>query len=116
MGRVLPLAPAFPTLDELAENPARASDLPADVAERLHTRCLLALNALWHRQLGARQPEPARATDVLLTIDDAAQRLSTSRDWLYRHASRLPFAIRNGRQLRFSSEGIARYIRERSGG
>jgi hypothetical protein len=105
-----------PTLDELASDPSKAHELPADLAAALHTRCLLVLNALWMRQLAQRaEPAPSQPADVLLDIHEAKERLKTSRDWLYRHASRLPFTVRNGRQLRFSAAGIARYIRERQG-
>jgi excisionase family DNA binding protein len=51
--------------------------------------------------------------DRLLTVAEAAERLACSKDWLYRH--RLPFAVRNGRQLRFSADGLDRYIRQRAG-
>ena len=45
---------------------------------------------------------------------EAAQRLGTSEDWLYRHAAELPFTKRlSERQLRFSSAGIEQYIRRR---
>jgi predicted DNA-binding transcriptional regulator AlpA len=36
-----------------------------------------------------------------------------SKDWLYHHARQLPFTVRTGRLLRFSSHGIDRYIRTR---
>lgn len=108
-----------PSLDELAANPERAQSLPVEAAQVLQTKCLFVLNALWGRCLAAHAEQPAAAalepTDRLLDVTEAAKRLATTRDWLYRHARRLPFTIRNGRQLRFSSEGIARYIRERKG-
>ena len=115
MGRVLSIAPvAVPTLDELATNPERATKLPAPVAEALQTKCLLLLNALWGRCLAARATtEVASEPDRLLDVDAAAQRLGASKDWLYHHARRLPFTVRQGRLLRFSSHGIARYIRTR---
>jgi predicted DNA-binding transcriptional regulator AlpA len=51
--------------------------------------------------------------DHLLTIDEAAEVLRTSKDWLYRNWKRLPFTVRHSpRQLRFSSKGIERYIEE----
>jgi excisionase family DNA binding protein len=50
--------------------------------------------------------------DRLLTVDEAAERLSVSKDWLYR--AEVPFAVRLGPgQLRFSAEGLARYIKNR---
>jgi predicted DNA-binding transcriptional regulator AlpA len=54
--------------------------------------------------------------DSLLTVTEAAQRLNTSPDWLYRHASKLPFTVRlTPKQLRFSSQGIERYLQRRKG-
>jgi predicted DNA-binding transcriptional regulator AlpA len=106
-----------PTLDELAADPDRASALPVRAAEALQGKCLMALNALWGRCLAARadRADPEMAADTLLDVTEAAKRLATTRDWLYRHARQLPFVVRNGRQLRFSAAGIARYIREREG-
>lgn len=54
--------------------------------------------------------------DQLLDVDEAAKRLATSADWLYRHATKLPFTVRLGpRQLRFSAAGIGRWIQRRGG-
>jgi predicted DNA-binding transcriptional regulator AlpA len=54
--------------------------------------------------------------DSLLTVTETAQRLNTSPDWLYRHASKLPFTVRLApKQLRFSSQGIERYLQRRKG-
>ena len=49
--------------------------------------------------------------DRLLTVDEVAARLGLSKDWLYRHATKLPFTRRVGRQLRFGSQGLESYIR-----
>jgi hypothetical protein len=108
-----------PTLDELAADPARATALPPGTLQGLLCRCATVQTVL----LGALMTASARTADVaaeppedtLLDVTKAAKRLATSPDWLYRHARRLPFTVRNGRQLRFSSEGIARYIREHMG-
>jgi predicted DNA-binding transcriptional regulator AlpA len=52
--------------------------------------------------------------DRLLNVDEAAQKLGLSIDFLYRHADRLPFTVRPSlRQLRFSKVGIEQYIRQR---
>ena len=54
--------------------------------------------------------------DRLLTVKEASQMLSVSKDWLYRNASKVPFAVRVGkRHLRFSARRIERYIRQRQG-
>jgi predicted DNA-binding transcriptional regulator AlpA len=55
-------------------------------------------------------------SDELLDVAETAQRMGTSKDWLYRHADQLPFTVRLGsRQLRFSAHGLAQYIRKRQG-
>lgn len=53
----------------------------------------------------------APQSDELLDVDEAARRLCTSKDYLYRNHPRLPFTRRMGRNLRFSSLGIEKYIR-----
>jgi len=52
--------------------------------------------------------------DHLLDIAQAAEKLKTSKDWLYRN-KHLPFVVRMGRQVRFSERGIDLYIRQRAG-
>ena len=55
--------------------------------------------------------------DRLLKIDEAAERLQTSKDWLYRKWKHLPFAVQlSPKQLRFSSKGIDEYIQQRKNG
>jgi len=52
--------------------------------------------------------------DQLLKVKEAAARLRTSADWLYRHWKELPFAVQlSNRQLRFSTKGIEQYIEEK---
>ena len=54
---------------------------------------------------------PQADTDNLLTVEEAAAKLKCSEDWLYRRAKRLSFAVRVGRNLRFSERGIEAAIR-----
>jgi excisionase family DNA binding protein len=53
--------------------------------------------------------------DENLSVEEAARRLGVSKDWLYRHAGRLPFAVRIGRRLLFSADGLYRWNRQRMG-
>jgi predicted DNA-binding transcriptional regulator AlpA len=56
------------------------------------------------------------AEDRLITVTEAAERLGTSQDWLYRNAYKLPFMVRIApRQVRFSVKGIERYLHARQG-
>ena len=51
--------------------------------------------------------------DKLLTVSEAAERLNTSEDWLYRAWKTLPFAVKLSRkQLRFSEQGLQKFIEE----
>jgi predicted DNA-binding transcriptional regulator AlpA len=57
--------------------------------------------------------EPTVDGDVNLPIAEAARRLSISRDWLYRHADKLPFTVRLGRRVTFSAAGLEEWRRKR---
>jgi len=60
--------------------------------------------------------QPGSSEDRLLTVEEAASRLGTSEDWLYRHAAKVPFTVRLApRHLRFSSQGITTYLERRQG-
>ena len=63
-------------------------------------------------------PSPQRSLaseDRLLTVEEASQKLSLTKDYLYRQADHFPFTVRvSPRQLRFSLHGMERYIRQRT--
>jgi hypothetical protein len=59
--------------------------------------------------------DESNSGDRLLTVKDAAEILAVKADYLYRHASDLPFTVRvSERALRFSFKKIQRFIRLRS--
>jgi excisionase family DNA binding protein len=53
--------------------------------------------------------------DRLLTVEEAAERLAVSTDTLYRKAREMPFTVRIGGNVRFSAQGISRFIATRQG-
>lgn len=60
-------------------------------------------------------PRSSGEADELLDVTEAAKKMGTTVDYLYRHARRLPFAVwLSPRQLRFSRAGIERYIAEQA--
>jgi excisionase family DNA binding protein len=63
------------------------------------------------RLVSATTEKSQEETDTLLTIEEAAERLKCSEDWLYKRARKLPFTFRVGRNLRFSERGIDEAIR-----
>jgi len=55
-----------------------------------------------------------QAADRLLDAKQAAEMLSMSEDWLYRHAKKLPFTRKVGRKmLRFSYQGLIKWMATR---
>lgn len=102
-----------PSLDELVHDPQRVKDLPASAASELAIRLTCLLPLLFSKAMTV--PSPHVEPDRLLTVDEAASLLSKSQDWVYRHAKALPFVVRDGRSIRFSSHGIQKYIRQRQG-
>jgi excisionase family DNA binding protein len=105
-------------LADLARDVDHVEELSADEISGL--LCQLGalqsvLAARWVRDLQTRRETGSRDDDRLLTVAEAAERLACSTDWVYRHHHRLPFAVRTGRQLRFSARGLDRYIRQRTG-
>lgn len=84
--------------------------LPEALAEleRVRTRLMLRLTTVGTRSAAVEE-------DKLLTVEVAAKRLALAPDTLYRKAKDLPFTVRIGHQLRFSSAGIDKFIRSRQG-
>ena len=76
-------------------------------AERLKAR-------LWVRLYGEGIPRQ-QEEDRLLEVEEAAKRLAISTDTLYRKAHELPFTVRIGGNVRFSAQGISRFIATRQG-
>lgn len=113
------LAPV-PDLAAIAAHPDVARRLPADQVEALLATCSVCQGALVNRLLTLRtstngQGQTTPDGDRLLTAEDAARKLGKSKDALYRHAGDYPFTVRDGRSLRFSEQGIEKFIRQRMG-
>src|SRR5262245_46312209 len=106
-------------LAPLLADPARAAEVPVDAipallaqlaAEQARLSALeTALAARLAAAAGTNGPDP----DRLLTIEEAAAKLGTTRDWLRRHPH-LPFVVRvSPGQIRYSAKGIERFIATR---
>jgi excisionase family DNA binding protein len=103
---------ALPTLADLAAHPERVDELAPEQARALLAHLVTLQVPLLARALVAGGRDP----DELLTVDVAARRLGLSEDWLYRHAAKLPFTVRVGRQVRFSARRLEAYIAARANG
>jgi excisionase family DNA binding protein len=112
---VTPSDTAHHSLDEIARTPELVRAISPENARALMAQCAAVMAALATLQscLCVRSEDPNATPNKLLTVAEAADRLSMSEDWVYRHAGNLPFTVRQGRALRFSSRGIDEYIRRR---
>jgi predicted DNA-binding transcriptional regulator AlpA len=90
--------------------------LPRDAIAELRGQIANLDTLLLSRLIAGEEALPITDGDRLLTAAEAAQKLSATEDWLYRHANTLPFTVRLGKKhLRFSAAGMERYIRQRAG-
>jgi excisionase family DNA binding protein len=97
----------IPTLADLAAQPERVLERAPEAARALLVQLAMLQAPLLARALvGGRQDDG----DTLLTVAEASARLGLGEDWLYRHAPKLPFTVRVGRQVRFSSRRLDAYI------
>jgi predicted DNA-binding transcriptional regulator AlpA len=87
-----------------------APELPQLIGE-LEAAKAVAWARLTSRTADTPDAPPTEARN--LDITEAAKRLGMSRDWLYRHASELPFALRIGRRVVFDSVALERWNRRR---
>lgn len=72
--------------------------------------------SLWLRMTTGSQACSTQGTDRLLTADEVAERLNVTPAFIYKKARQYPFTIRQGRYVRFSQNGLERYLKQRQGG
>jgi len=72
------------------------------------------LRAVVREEIEKASGQNGHQEDKLLDAAETCKVLSSSVDWLYRHANRLPFTRKLGpRMLRFSEQGIQKYLATR---
>lgn len=101
---------AVPSIDELLSDPAKAAGLSLEVAKVLWINISNLEKALVLRMVTA-SATMSPPEDRLVDIEEAASILSMSKDRLYR--KNYPFTVRDGGLLRFSHNGIQRFIQAR---
>jgi excisionase family DNA binding protein len=103
-------------LSDLVRDPSLAAQASRDCIPGLLAQLSAMQCSVAARLIATSQDETTDGGEArLLTVDEAAARLGVSADWLYRRTKSLPFVVRVGRHVRFSANGIDRYIRNRMG-
>lgn len=106
---------SLPNLNDILSDPSRASDLSPIEAGEMLAKVAAIQTILMGRVLSGSPGHSTVNEDRLLDVVEASKILNCTEDWLYRNAKKLPFAKRiSVRQLRFSSHGIERYIKNRN--
>ncbi len=107
----------LPTVDELAKDPALLEGLPRAIRFdlfRIVGRLQVELDASLRSDAAPAAPTAA-GSQALYDVETTSKILGVSADWVYRHRRTLPFAVRIGRRLMFSPEGLSDYLRRRTG-
>ena len=108
----------IPNLEDLGRTPELARELPPTAIAALLVKCAAIqaalAAALAEASTGGHGSVAAREGDQLLTVEETAALLKSTKDWVYRHAAELPFAVRLGGQLRFSADGLQRHIQAKT--
>src|SRR5262245_876757 len=100
---------------ELLDDLERVNDVSYDSIPGILAQLAALQIALAARLVQKSATEPAGDNDRLVDVQEAAEKLGFSTDWLYKHHHRLPFTVKVGGALRFSQFGIDRWIRNKSG-
>jgi len=101
------------TLADIENAPERILELTPDEAMEMASR-LAALQVGLVIRAHAKRPDIG--AERLLAIGEAARRMSVTANWLRRHASSLPFAVKMGKEWRFNESGLVKYLRQRMQG
>jgi predicted DNA-binding transcriptional regulator AlpA len=106
-----------PSLAELVADPGKLSALPPEAIPEFRGE-LARIDSLLLARLVAPNVNGSghatQSTDRLLTVKEAAVKLNTSEDWLYRNWRMLPFALPFGRRgVRFSERAIDENIKKK---
>ena len=106
------------SLPDIIADPEMVAKLPVDQIPRLLGELETVRARLWARLAlpnGNGQAMHAAPGDRRLNVQQTAAKLGVTKDYLYRHADRLPFTIRIGRGLGFWEAGVERYLHQRTG-
>jgi predicted DNA-binding transcriptional regulator AlpA len=100
------------TLNDLSADPTLAKSFSPEEATEMLAQLVVVQGVLWIQAASGRESRKEDVADRLLTVEEAAEILSVSNDWLYHNARTLPFACKlSSGQLRFKAKGLGKYIK-----
>jgi excisionase family DNA binding protein len=82
----------------------------ADIAPKTDSRMVVQLTVEEFESMLQKAARAAAPKDELLTIEQVCEVLKVSDEWVYHHVKKLPFVRKVGGMLRFSSNGLQRYM------
>lgn len=100
------------SIDELAANPGRATELERPQRQAIVQRCAAVIALVSSSE--AEEPRPAVQARVL-NAKEAAAMLCKPVAWMKRNGRALPGAIKTGRTWGWVEETLAKYVRTRQG-
>jgi predicted DNA-binding transcriptional regulator AlpA len=104
-----------PSLDDLSRDPSLVRDLPARTLEAIVIKCAaLQSAAAVALAEAAERSKKDDGGDRLLSVEEAADKLSVSKDWVYRRGKKLGLAVPLATgTLRYSNKAIEQHIERR---
>jgi predicted DNA-binding transcriptional regulator AlpA len=105
-----------PSLDDLARDPSLARDLPPRTLEAIVIKCAAVQSAAAVAlvEAAAEHSKKDEVGDRLLSVEEAADKLSVSKDWVYRRGKKFGLAVPLGAgTLRYSNKAIEEHIERR---
>ena len=110
---------AMPSLDAILHDPTVVAGLPKSALTTLFLNLSVVQSALAASLANRTNEAPeavAEEADKMLTVDEASLLLRRKRQWIYRHATTLPFVKRISRKSLLCSEaGLKRWLKSRKG-
>ena len=102
------------SLDDIIADPSGMEDITPQEAGEMLVKLSSIQTILMSRVLSGNGNGNHAQQDELLTVEEAANRLNTSVDWIRRHTKTLPFTVRiSPKQVRFSAKKIETYLKNR---
>ena len=83
----------IPKLQDLLTDPRQAATIPQEAVPAMLGELESLKAVLWARLTASQSNRRPADKDRLLNVDEAADKLGMSQDYLYKHSKKLPFTV-----------------------